>query len=308
MSTPKIAVQPPIPAMEDAVRAGGGEVVAPEHADAVVWTVPFNPDGLADILKDSPARWVQLPFAGIEAFFEAGLIDDSRIWTCAKGDTYGPATADGAMALIYAAARKLHRHARATTWLPRSDTSGHRRIMGSTALIVGTGGIGGALCEWLSALGAHVLAANRTGHAVKNAERTVKVDEIGPLLGKADWVVICAPRTDETYRMVNADFLKQMKPDGWLVNVARGDLVDTDALVHALNDKRIGGAALDVVDPEPLPDDHPLWRMDDVIITSHTANTAELAIPELAALVTRNVRAFADSAPLEGLVDAKLGY
>lgn len=308
MSPPKISVQPVFPAMEDAVRAGGGEIAPPAEADGIVWTVPFNPDGLAEILKESPARWVQLPFAGIEAFFEAGLIDDSRVWTCAKGDTYGPATADGAMALIYAAARKLHRHARAKTWLPRTDTGGHRRIMGSTAVIVGAGGIGGALCEWLTALGAHVLAANRSGKQVAHAERTVKVADIGQLLGTADWVVICAPRTAETYRLVNEDFLSKMKKDGWLINVARGDLVDTDALVEALRNNAIGGAALDVVDPEPLPDDHPLWSMDDVIISSHTANTAELAIPELAQLVARNVAHFAAGEPLEGLVDTALGY
>jgi phosphoglycerate dehydrogenase-like enzyme len=307
VSKPKVAVQPPIPAMEDAVRAGGGEVVAPNEADAVVWTVPFNPDGLKEILKDSPARWVQLPFAGIEEFFTTGVIDDSRVWTCAKG-TYGPATADGAMALIYAAARNLQRHARAKTWLPRAETAGHRRIMGSTALLIGTGGIGAALAEWLTALGAHVLAANRSGAPAKNAEETVKISDAGPLIARADWIVLAAPSTPETYRMVNAEFLAKMKRDGWIVNVARGDLVDTGALVDALRDKRIGGAALDVVDPEPLPDDHPLWSMDNVIITSHTANTAELAIPELAELITRNVRAFAAGAPLEGLVDTKLGY
>jgi len=305
---PKITVQPPIPAIEDAVRSGGGEVVGPEDADGVVWTVPFNPDGLGEILAKSPARWVQMPFAGINRFFEAGLVDDTRIWTCAKGDAYGPTTADGAMALIYAAARRLQRHARARTWLPFAETAGHRRIAGSTALLIGTGGIGSALAEWLTALGARVLAANRSGTPAKNAERTVKIGEVADLIPLADWVVICAPATPETRHLVNAAFIAKMKPDGWIVNVARGDLVDTDALVAALEAKSIGGAALDVTDPEPLPDEHPLWSMEDVIITSHTANTAELAYPELSALVTRNVKKFANGEELEGLVDPKLGY
>ncbi|MQB00085.1 MAG: hydroxyacid dehydrogenase, partial [Actinobacteria bacterium] len=102
--------------------------------------------------------------------------------------------------------------------------------------------------------------------------------------------------------------LALMKPHAWLVNVARGAHVDTDALVAALEARSIGGAALDVTEPEPLPEGHPLWGMDNALITSHVANTWDMALPELRAMVERNVSAFAAGRELEGLVDIDLGY
>ena len=99
-----------------------------------------------------------------------------------------------------------------------------------------------------------------------------------------------------------------MEPHAWLVNVARGRHVDTDALVRALGDGRIGGAALDVTEPEPLPDGHPLWSLPNVIVTPHTANTQEMAVPLLSARITENVRRFAAGEDLVGPVDGSLGY
>jgi phosphoglycerate dehydrogenase-like enzyme len=99
-----------------------------------------------------------------------------------------------------------------------------------------------------------------------------------------------------------------MKPEAWIVNVGRGGLIDTPALVEALRARTIAGAGLDVTDPEPLPDGHPLWNMDNVIITSHTANTARMAMPELAAMIKENVARFARGDELDGLVDPVLGY
>jgi phosphoglycerate dehydrogenase-like enzyme len=114
--------------------------------------------------------------------------------------------------------------------------------------------------------------------------------------------------TPETRHIVDADRLSTMKDTAWLVNVARGGHVDTDALVAALSRGTIGGAALDVTDPEPLPEGHPLWSLDNALITSHIANTWEMALPELRAMVERNVSAFASGRELEGLVDPELGY
>ncbi|HWL66180.1 MAG TPA: NAD(P)-dependent oxidoreductase, partial [Actinomycetota bacterium] len=111
-----------------------------------------------------------------------------------------------------------------------------------------------------------------------------------------------------TKGLFDAKAFERMKPDAWLVNVARGGLVDTDALVAALQGKQIRGAALDVTDPEPLPAGHPLWGIEDVIITPHVANTADMAIPELMAIVRRNVQRFSKGEELEGLVDVSLGY
>src|SRR3989442_778209 len=149
MNAPRVAVLPPSPPIEEAVRAAAGVLVEDSgEADAIVWMDPTDPEGLRDALASSRARWVQLPFAGIEEFLAAGVIDPARTWTCAKG-TYGPPTAEHALALVLMGARLLHRHARSRTWMRRRDFAGAKRLAGSTVVLVGTGGIGSALAGML---------------------------------------------------------------------------------------------------------------------------------------------------------------
>lgn len=293
--------------LRDAIVAGGGVVSEAAGADAIVWVDPRSPDALRELLASSPARWVQLPFAGIESFVDAGVIDPGRTWTCAKG-VYGEATAEQAVALLLAAARRLHAHARTPRWLGGEEAGAHRRLRGTTVLVVGTGGIGRAVARMLAPFGARIVAVSRTGAPVHGVDSSHRVDELAALVPDADWIVVAAAHTAETHHLFGKDVIGRMKGDAWIVNVARGGLIDTDALVDALRDDRIGGAALDVTDPEPLQDDHPLWRMPNAIVTSHTANTWAMAMPELAALVRRNVERFGRGEPLEGLVDPVLGY
>jgi phosphoglycerate dehydrogenase-like enzyme len=305
---PSIAIGPAsLPQFEDAVRAGGGRLVDASEADGVIWVNPADPRGLKDLLETSPARWVQLPFAGIESFFEAGVIDPARTWTCAKG-TYAHACAEHALALMLVAARRIHRHARDRAWVPPGLGSPERRLKGTTVLVVGTGGIGRALVPMLQPLGARMLGVSRSGTPVHGIERTGTTEELVGMAGEADFVVVCAALTPETKGLIDATVLDAMPPRAWLVNVARGGLVDTGALVAALQSGSIAGAALDVTDPEPLPEDHPLWSEPDVVITPHVANTWDMAIPDLAALLERNVAAFGAGERLEGGVDPVLGY
>lgn len=284
---------------------GGGVLAGTEDADAIVWLDPSDSDALGKALQSSKARWVQLPFAGIEDF--AHLLDSEHVWTCAKG-IYGPATAELAVALVLAAARRLHRHLREPRWASGDALGIHRSLAETTALLVGTGGIGSAVAGMLAPHGVRVLAVNRSGKPMAGADHTEKTEALASLVPEADWIVLSAALTPETRGLFDAAMIARMRIDAWLINVARGGLIVTDALVDALGRNAIGGAALDVTDPEPLPDDHPLWRMPNAIITSHTANTWRLARPELAALVERNVRAFARGEPLEGLVDVPAGY
>ncbi|HVL91214.1 MAG TPA: NAD(P)-dependent oxidoreductase [Actinomycetota bacterium] len=305
--TPTVAVVPaPIPLAIEAIERAGGMIAAPEEADAIVWTDPAGATALATALPSWPARWIQLPFAGIESFFEAGVIDPSRIWTCAKG-IYGPATAEHALALMLVAARRLHEHTRATEWTGDTDPP-MRTLRGTRALVVGTGGIGAALATYLEPLGVEIDAISRSGRPAGWARRTATPGDLPALAAECDWLVVAAALTAETRGLIGSAVFDAIRPGAWLTNVARGGLVDTAALVAALEHGRLGGAALDVTDPEPLPPDHPLWRMPDVIITSHTANTRLMALPALAEMVERNVRAFAAGAPLDGLVDPELGY
>ena len=309
MKTVKVHVAPFVSdEMKAAVESGGGAISDdPEAADAVVWTIPGQAEQLKELLEKSPARWVQLPFAGIEAFFEAGAITDERTWSCTKG-VYGPATGEHALALMLGVACALHTHARDRKWAEAGFGRPERRLAGATVVIVGTGGIGAFIARALAPLEAQVIGVNRSGKALDGAARTVTVDRLSEVVGDADYLVVAAASTPETRHLVDAALLARMKPDAWIVNVARGPLIDTDALVTALEDGKIGGAALDVTDPEPLPEGHPLWTMDNVLITPHVANTWDMAVPELLALIERNVAAFAAGRPLEGLVDASAGY
>jgi phosphoglycerate dehydrogenase-like enzyme len=304
VTTPRIAI---LPRDDDDlgsdVAAADGEVSAAENAHGIVWTDPTDPGTLAAILETSPATWVQLPFAGIEPFVAAGVIDASHTWTCAKG-IYGESTAEHALALMLASARRLHVHIRRRRW----EHAGERRLKEATVVVVGTGGIGAALTRMLEPLGARIIGVNRSGRKLEGAETTSKVENLPDLVPEADFVVLALALTDETRSLIDNRILKLMSEDAWIVNVARGGLIDTDALVNVLSDKRIGGAALDVTDPEPLPDDHPLWKLDNAIITPHVANTWAMALPELRELIRRNVRHFSRGEPLEGVVDVSLGY
>lgn len=298
--------------LAEAVEAGGGRVVPAEEAEAILWMDPEAPQQLRQLLADSTARWVQLPFAGIENFFADGVIDSSRLWTCAKG-IYGRSAAEHALALILATVRSLHVHVKADEWIRWESGSAPnpacaRQLADCTVLLIGTGGLGSHLASMLRPLGPQIIGVNRSGKRLLAAHRTEVVEDLLNVLPQADFVVIAAPLTPQTRHMISNRELVAMKPTAWVVNVARGGLINTKDLVEALRAKQIAGAALDVTDPEPLPKDHPLWGFPNVIITPHIANTWEMALPELTSLVQRNVAHFLREEELEALVDPVLGY
>jgi phosphoglycerate dehydrogenase-like enzyme len=153
-----------------------------------------------------------------------------------------------------------------------------------------------------------VLAVTRRGNPVAGAERTVAADGIDAILPEADYVVLAAPATGASRRLMDADRIGLMGADAWLVNVGRGTLVDTDALVAALDAEQLGGAALDVTDPEPLPDGHPLWGHPRALITPHVATTSGAERMHYVERVRENVERFASGDALLGLVDRDAGY
>lgn len=304
---PTIVAVNPIryPQIAERVLGAGAFLGPPAEADALVWTDPDG-EGLEEILAGSPARWVQLPFAGVDAFARRGLLTPDRIWTSAKG-IYGPTVAEHTLAMILTVARALPPYIRLRGKAPR-DEIGPRRLVGQKVLIVGAGGIGRALIRLLEPHEPEILAVNRSGRAVPGATSTVPMAALPELVGRVDWVVLTLPLTTETRHLFDAGMFQAMSRQAWLVNVARGEIVDTEALVAALEGRQIAGAALDVTDPEPLPEDHPLWSFDNVLVTPHVANTWDMALAELAARVERNVMAFMHDQPLEGVVDVELGY
>ena len=304
---PVVAVTPVrYPQLAERVLAAGGILGPPAEADAIVWTDPEDPAHLEELLMESPARWVQLPFAGVDHYAEVGVLDPRRTWTSAKG-IYGPPVAEHALALMLAVARGLHRYARRRQWTGPEEVPA-RRMAGQRVLLVGTGGISRALTRLLEPHEPTILAVNRSGRPMQGASSTDTVAELPRLVGQVDWVVLALPLTRETRGLFDQEMFAAMSRQAWLVNVARGPIVDTPALLDAVTSGGIAGAALDVTDPEPLPDDHPLWGLDNVLITPHVGNTWAMALPDLAARVERNVIAFANGHPLEGVVDVTLGY
>ena len=303
-----LAVAPdPIPGLAEALEAAGGELVEPASAEAIVWTSPGQPDRLAALLEPRH-RWVALVIAGVERWLAAGLVDDSRVWTCARG-VYADGVAEHALALVLAAARRLPACARAESWR-QLDTE---RLRGETVTILGAGAIGGRLAGLLAPLGARLVAVTRHGAPLPGFERTYPSSALREALAGVRYLVVTAALTDATRGIVDGAVLDALGPRGVLVNVARGELVDTEALVERLRDGRLGAALLDVTDPEPLPDGHPLWSLDNVLVTPHVANPNagnpwDSHLPELLEHLADNVRAFADDRPLAGTIDVAAGY
>ncbi|HVM55052.1 MAG TPA: NAD(P)-dependent oxidoreductase [Acidimicrobiales bacterium] len=303
MAAPLIALAPTdAPSwLADAIVEGGGTLVEPAEAEGLVWFGPFEPDALRPVLAASPARWVQLPWAGVEPYLP--MLTPDREWTCGKG-VYAEATAEHALALILAMLRELPRRVRATTWEPRGGES----LFGKHVAIIGGGGIGEVLLRLLAPFRCEVTVVRRHAAPMDGARRVVGRDGLHAALAAADVVVLALPLTPETTGLIGREQLLLMQEHALLVNVARGAHVVTDDLVAALEAGEIGGAALDVTDPEPLPPGHPLWSASRCLITPHTANTLDMVRGAVADRIRENVRRFGAGEPLVGTVDLELGY
>lgn len=291
----------------EAVVRGGGTVVPVPEANALVWTSPRGPADLRALLASAPGiGWVQLPWAGVEEYAAAGVFSgggSARRWTCGKG-VYAEPVAEHALALALAGLRSFPDRVRATSWGRQAGVS----LFDAKVTIVGGGGIAESLVALLRPMRTEVTVVRRSAAPMDGVADVVTPDRLHETLPGADVVFLALALTPETTGLIGAPELELMERHAWLVNVARGAHVDTDALVAALRSGSIGGAGLDVTEPEPLPDDHPLWGLTNVILTPHTANTQEMARPLLAGRITENVRRFVAGEDLIGFVDPGLGY
>lgn len=288
--------------MADAITAGGGHVVPVEQAEGLVWAHPHDPGGLEDILDAAPGlRWVQLPFAGVETYIH--LVDHERDWTCGKG-VYAEPVAELALSLALAGMRGLGTYARSQSWSAPVGAN----LLGARVTILGGGGITEHLLRLLRPFDCHVTVVRNRVRDMDGADDVLEADRYVDALPNADLVVLALPLTPDTEGIMGTGEFEAMERHAWLVNVARGQHVVTDELVAALRDGLIGGAGLDVTDPEPLPDGHPLWSLPNCIITPHVGNTPEMGVPLLAERITANVHRFAHGEALLGAVDVDLGY
>ncbi|MBG6054393.1 phosphoglycerate dehydrogenase-like enzyme [Salinibacterium sp. CAN_S4] len=291
-----------------AVRDGGGAVGPLDGCTrGIVW-LDLDGDALGEVLAAHPAvEWVQVPMAGVERFarlFEAQGSRDLPLWTSAKGSFAEP-VAEHAVALTLAVLRGLPEKSRSTSWAdPKTGIS----LYGRNVLIVGAGGIAREIMRLLAPFEVSVTIVRRTAGDVPGARRTVAASGLMEVLPDADVVILAAAATDQTAHLIGRDQLAAMKPSAALVNIARGHLIDQDALADALAGGHLVGAGLDVTTPEPLPDGHPLWSSPRIVITSHSADTPEMTEPLLAERIRANVAALVGDGAFVGIVDPVAGY
>lgn len=252
-------------------------------------------------------EWIHVVAAGVDKLLFDDLRESGVVVTNARGIFDRP-MAEFVLAGMLAFAKNLPgllSLQRERTW-QHSETE---RLESSRALIVGTGSIGREIARVLKAMGLHVAGAGRTARSGdEDFGEIYASSELADVVDGFDWVVMVAPLTQETRHLIDASVLKAMKPTARLINVGRGASVDTEALVEALQEGAIAGAALDVFDVEPLPADHPLWSMDNVIISPHLSGDARGWLPQLAGQFANNFGRYVRQQPLENVIDKKLGF
>jgi len=288
--------------MVEAVEAAGGTVVPIEQASALIFADPTAADAFPNIIgAGSGVEWIQLPYAGIETFQHH--LDHDHTWTCGKG-VYAPPVAEWIMAALLTAFRDIPRYVRASSW-PLQDG---KNLLGAKLTVLGGGGITESFMELIGPWGCDVTVVRRSDDPVPGAARTLTTDCLHEAVADADAVIVALALTDETRNIVDAETLAAMRSDAWLCNVGRGGHVVTDDLVTALREGVIAGAVLDVTDPEPLPDGHPLWELNNCVITPHVGNTPEMGLPLIADRVRVNVGRWIAGDELIGPVDVGAGY
>jgi phosphoglycerate dehydrogenase-like enzyme len=263
----------------------------------------------------SHLRWIHSPAAAVHQLMFPELVNSDVVLTNAR-EVHGPVVAEHVMALIFALAKCLpqavrfqqkHVWGQETMWRGRSRP---RELANSTLGLVGLGSIGRAVARHASSLGMRVIAVreNTAKPTPQGVHEVFASSQLDALLAQSDHVVLAAPVTSGTRGLISAARLGKMKPEACLINVGRGPLVDEAALIDALREKRIGGAALDVFEEEPLPADSPLWDLENLLITPHTAGLTEKLWERHYQLISENLRRYIAGQPLLSVVDKKLGY
>jgi phosphoglycerate dehydrogenase-like enzyme len=268
----------------------------------------------ADVLAAGPGiRWIQSYSAGVERCVAIPALRERDVLLTNMQRIAGPVMAEHVLALMLAYSRGLNffipeqQAARWTRELPPPQRM--LSLEGKTVLVVGLGGIGVEVAKRASALGMRVTAIRASGREGPPFVSYVGLpDELGKLAAEADFVVNTAPLTPATTGMFDAKFFAAVKPGAYFVNVGRGQSVVQADLVAALKGGRLGGAGLDVTDPEPLPADSPLWKMPNVIITPHVSAQSDVDDDARFAIVAENLRRYVAGEKMLSVVDVAKGY
>lgn len=284
-----------------------------EAADADV-IIGFNPEICDPAIVDGARelRWLASLSAGIELCARTRAAEMQGLTMTNLRGVDSPAIAEHAIAMVLALAHGLDAFAADTSrgiWGQRSGGPRMQLLTGKTLLVSGLGGIGTEVAWRAHALGMRVVATRQGGSGKPDfVEHVGQPDELLALARTADVIVSAVPLTRETTNLYDARFFGVLKPTALFINVARGGSVVTDELVKALNEGRLGGAGLDVTEPEPLPAGHPLWRAPRVLITPHISSRTDLPGDERWMIAAENLRRFVAGERMLQLVDPRRGY
>jgi phosphoglycerate dehydrogenase-like enzyme len=278
----------------------------------VALTLSLRPDQFKAATK---LKWIHCPAAAVHQFGFPEFVNSDVILT--NGSTvHAAAVAEHVVALILALSKNLHIGARfqqkhvwgqEQVWYAQPHI---RMVAGATLGLIGLGSIGRAVAKHASGLGMRVIAVREHPEKGKaeGVDEVFSPSQLETLLSRSDYVVLATPVTSQTEQLIGAKQLSQMKKDACLINVGRGQLVDESALVSSLRETRIGGAALDVFEEEPLPVDSPLWDLGNVLITPHTGGLEENLWVRQYELFSENLLRYLKHQPLRALVDKREGY
>ena len=272
-------------------------------------------------------RWIQFHWAGIDHVANAPILSRPDVTATTLSGAAASQVAEHAVGMLLALGRRLPElmaHQRRAEW-PRDrwDRFSPLELRDSTVGILGYGSIGRQIARLLQPFGAHVLATKRdamqpadSGYMPEGmgdpsgdlVQRLYPAQAIKAMVKDCDFVVVCVPRADGTHHLLRAEHFAVMKPTAFLVDVSRGDVVDHNALLAALKDKQIAGAALDVFHEEPLPADSPFWKLPNVIITPHVSGITPHYDERAVHLFMENLGRYLSGTPLFNRFDPELGY
>lgn len=277
-----------------------------EQADVVVGNIP---EQFTQYMKNT--KLLQLNSSGVAPRFVDLAKSMPGLTLCSASGAYGPAISEHMMGALLMLMKHMHRYRddqRQATWLDRGEV---RSVLGSKVLVVGMGDIGTHFAKLAHAFGAEVIGVRRRpGEPPEGVSRIATMEELNDLLPWADVVALSLPETKDTIGLIGSHRLMLMKPGSYLINVGRGSAVDQDALAKALRSGHLAGAHLDVTTPEPLPQDHPLWQVDNVFITPHVAGDFHLplTLDLIYGMAAHNIRVLQQGGEFVARVDTQTGY
>lgn len=300
-----------------------------QGASDQVKLVPVTPETMTKEIADADAvigevkpehiraaknlKWVQVMSAGVERVLHlsgGNDLRDSNIILTNNQIVQGPEIADHALAMLLTMSRGIHKflqHKQEEIWQPRPYEG--IELAGRKAVVIGVGGIGTQI-----AIRAHAFGMEVTGVDPEDVpmmpfiKRVVKPDQIDTVLPDADVVFVSAPHTPKSHKMLGPKQFEMMKKGAYFVAVSRGGLYDLNALVKSLDSKHLAGAGVDVMDPEPLPKGHALWKFENAIITPHIAGRSDKDRARMVGTIRENIQRFVDGRPMVNVVDKQKGY